>query len=75
MTDGRAAQLHAQQTRQVTALSHWATRRSAFYRRCHAGLSDRPLAELPVLTKAALMEHFDETSTGRMSGWTTSSAT
>jgi len=38
-------------------------RRSAFYRRFHAGRSDRPPAELPVLTKAVLMEHFDEIST------------
>ena len=34
--------------------------RSPFYRRFHKGLEDRPLNELPVLTKATLMEHFDE---------------
>lgn len=38
---------------------------SPFYRRFHAGLFDRPLQELPVLTKARLMEHFDELVTDR----------
>jgi phenylacetate-CoA ligase len=33
---------------------------SPFYRRLHAGRTDRPLHELPVLTKAMVMEHFDE---------------
>ena len=34
--------------------------RSAFYRRFHRGFEDRPLAELPVLTKAELMTAFDD---------------
>jgi phenylacetate-coenzyme A ligase PaaK-like adenylate-forming protein len=55
--------LRAHQDRALTELRRWAVRRSAFYRRFHAGGSDRPLAELPVLTKAVLMEHFDEIST------------
>lgn len=38
---------------------------SPFYRRFHHGRFDAPLAELPVLTKAALMEHFDELVTDR----------
>ena len=33
---------------------------SRFYRRFHAGRTDRPLQELPVLTKAMVMEHFDQ---------------
>jgi phenylacetate-coenzyme A ligase PaaK-like adenylate-forming protein len=55
--------LRAHQDRALTELRRWAVRRSAFYRRFHAGGSDRPLAELSVLTKAVLMEHFDEIST------------
>ena len=57
------AQLRAHQDRALGELRRWATRRSVFYRRFHAGRSDRPLVELPVLTKAAVMEHFDEIST------------
>ena len=38
---------------------------SPFYRRFHRGLEDRPLHELPVLTKAMMMEHFDEVVTDR----------
>jgi len=57
--------LGAYQDRAAAELRRWAVRRSAFYRRFHAGLLDRPLVELPVLTKAVLMEHFDEISTRR----------
>lgn len=39
---------------------------SPFYRRFHKGLEDRPLDELPVLSKALLMEHFDELVTDPM---------
>jgi hypothetical protein len=35
-------------------------RHSPFYQRFHAGRTDRPLHELPVLTKAMVMEHFDQ---------------
>lgn len=38
---------------------------SPFYQRFHRGLTDRPLQELPVLTKVMLMEHFDELVTDR----------
>lgn len=55
--------LRAHQDRALADLRQWAARRSAFYRRFYAGRSDRPLAELPVLTKAVLMEHFDEITT------------
>jgi phenylacetate-coenzyme A ligase PaaK-like adenylate-forming protein len=37
--------------------------RSPFYRALHAGLEQRPLHELPIVTKAALMERFDEVVT------------
>ena len=36
---------------------------SEFYRRHHAGLHDAPLDQLPSVTKADLMEHFDEAVT------------
>lgn len=39
--------------------------RSPFYQRFHAGLTDRPLQELPVLTKAMMMESFDDLVTDR----------
>jgi phenylacetate-CoA ligase len=38
---------------------------SPFYQQFHKGLMDRPLHELPVLTKAMMMEHFDELVTER----------
>ena len=34
--------------------------RSPFYGRFHKGLADRPLDELPVLTKEMVMEDFDK---------------
>lgn len=43
----------------------YAYARSPFYQRFHKGLTARPLYELPVLTKAMLMEHFDEFATDR----------
>jgi phenylacetate-CoA ligase len=36
---------------------------SEFYRRHHAGLRDAPLDQLPPVTKADLMDHFDEAVT------------
>src|SRR6185503_18161475 len=41
-------------------LREYAYAHSPFYQKFHRGLTDRPLNELPVLTKAMLMEHFDE---------------
>ena len=55
----RAALLRHQQDR-LSALRRFARDRSPFYQRFHRGLEDRPLAELPVLTKALMMEHFNE---------------
>jgi phenylacetate-CoA ligase len=38
---------------------------SPFYQAFHKGLTDRPLQELPVLTKSMMMEHFDNLVTDR----------
>ena len=59
------AQLQAHQERSLAALRAHAYQHSPFYKRFHRGLTDRPLDELPVLTKAELMEHFDELVTDR----------
>jgi putative adenylate-forming enzyme len=48
------------QRRESAALREFAVARSPFYRRFHHGLETAPLGELPVLTKATLMDHFDE---------------
>jgi len=56
------------ETYQVDALRHlrdYAYAHSPFYQRFHQGLTDRPLNELPVLTKAMMMEHFDDVVTDR----------
>ncbi len=52
--------LLAYQAGELARLRDHAYARSPFYRRFHAGAFDAPLAELPVLTKAQLMEAFDE---------------
>ena len=57
------AQLIDYQTRELARLRQHAYTRSAFYGRFHAGRLDRPLAELPVLTKSELMEEFDDVVT------------
>jgi putative adenylate-forming enzyme len=53
------------QARALNELRAFAYARSPFYRGFHAGLEDRPLSELPVLTKADLMAHFDSVMTDR----------
>jgi phenylacetate-CoA ligase len=57
------AQSHDHQQQQLARLRRHAASRSPFYQRFHQGLQDRPLAELPVLTKATLLDHFDEITT------------
>jgi phenylacetate-CoA ligase len=57
------SKLLSHQERALAELRTFALERSAFYRKFHAGLRDRPLSELPVLTKRELMSHFDEIST------------
>src|SRR5713226_1663646 len=53
------------QARALRACREYAYAHSPFYQRFHQGLMDRPLQELPVLTKAMMMEHFDELVTDR----------
>jgi phenylacetate-CoA ligase len=55
--------LRAHQDRELTALRAYATNRSPYYHRLYRGLATAPLAELPVLTKATLMDHFDDIAT------------
>jgi len=58
-------QLVAHQASALDLLRRHAYAHSPFYHQFHRGLTDRPLEELPVLTKSMLMEHFDEISTDR----------
>ena len=59
------SQLEAHQSQALRRLRDYAYAHSPFYQRFHGGLFARPLQELPVLTKAMLMEHFDEVVTDR----------
>src|SRR5215510_10187824 len=58
-------QLQHYQARALSVCREYAYAHSPFYQRFHRGLTDRPLQELPVLTKGMLMEHFDELVTDR----------
>jgi phenylacetate-CoA ligase len=53
-------QLEAHQADALHTLREYAYARSPFYQGFHRGLYDAPLHELPVLTKAMVMDHFDE---------------
>jgi phenylacetate-CoA ligase len=53
------------QARVLQQLRSHAYARSPFYQHFHADLYDRPLHELPVLTKAQLMDQFDDLVTDR----------
>ena len=53
-------QLKEHQGRALHRLREHACARSPFYGRFHKGLADRPLDELPVLTKEMVMEDFDK---------------
>jgi phenylacetate-coenzyme A ligase PaaK-like adenylate-forming protein len=57
--DWSRSQIEAHQAQSLQRLREHAYARSTFYRAFHAGCMDRPLQELPVLTKAMLNEHFD----------------
>lgn len=59
------SQLEGYQAQQLLRLREFAYTRSPFYRRFHKRLLDRPLNELPVLTKTTVMENFDELVTDR----------
>src|SRR5215212_11157289 len=52
--------LEAYQARELRLLREHAYARSPFYERFHKGFSERPLHDLPILTKETVMEHFDE---------------
>jgi phenylacetate-CoA ligase len=54
------SQLEASQADGLKKLRAYAYTHSPFYQKFHQGLMDRPLNELPILTKAMLMENFDE---------------
>src|SRR6516225_3560529 len=58
-------QLESYQADALRSLREYAYARSPFYQQFHKGLYDAPLQDLPVLTKAMLMEHFDELVTDR----------
>jgi phenylacetate-CoA ligase len=54
------AELEAYQARSLRDLREYVYKSSPFYQQFHHGLIDRPLSELPVLTKAMMMEHFND---------------
>jgi phenylacetate-CoA ligase len=54
------ARLEKHQQKSLKHLRTHAYEYSRFYPRFHKGLLERPLAELPVLTKELVMENFDE---------------
>jgi phenylacetate-CoA ligase len=58
-------QLEAHQAQGLNQLRKYVYEHSPFYQRFHRGLMDRPLSELPVLTKTMMMEHFDDLATDR----------
>ena len=58
-------QLRAHQQGALADLRAFARARSPFYEQFHRGLEGAPLSELPVLTKALLMDNFDQLSTDR----------
>ena len=57
--------LRQHQQHELTALRLFAEEHSPFYRRYHHGLTGAPLHDLPVLTKATMMDNFDEIVTDR----------
>lgn len=73
-------ELEAQQARRLGELRRFAIERSPFYARFHRGLEGAPLDELPILTKAQMMESFDALVTDRdvrladADGWLRSNA-
>jgi putative adenylate-forming enzyme len=58
-------QLESYQADALRHLRDYAYAHSPFYQQFHQGLHEAPLQELPVLTKAMLMEHFDDLVTDR----------
>jgi phenylacetate-coenzyme A ligase PaaK-like adenylate-forming protein len=60
-------QLETYQVDALRSLRDYAYTHSPFYQRFHHGLTNAPLYELPVLTKALLIEHFDDLVTNTAS--------
>ncbi len=58
-------QLESYQARALSQLRQYAYERSPFYQKFHKGLTGHSLQELPVLTKALMMENFDDLVTDR----------
>jgi putative adenylate-forming enzyme len=58
-------QIEAHQAQSLRQLRTYAYAHSPFYQRFHQGLTEHPLADLPVLTKAMLHDSFDEIVTDR----------
>ena len=58
-------QLESYQADALRSLREYTYAHSPFYQQFHKGLYEAPLQELPVLTKAIMMEHFDELVTDR----------
>ena len=58
-------ELERHQQERCAALRRFAVDRSPFYKTFHSGMANRPLRELPILTKAILMENFDDLVTDR----------
>jgi phenylacetate-CoA ligase len=58
-------QLEAHQAQALSQLREYVYEHSPFYQRFHRGVMDRPLSELPILTKTVMMEQFDDLVTDR----------
>jgi putative adenylate-forming enzyme len=58
-------ELLAYQARRLRELRQYAVARSPFYQELHRGLEDAPLSALPAVTKATLMDRFDDLVTDR----------
>ena len=54
------AQILEHQARALRRLRNYVYAHSPFYRDFHKGLMDRPLEELPILTKPVMMDNFDK---------------
>ena len=58
-------ELEQHRNKALDELRKYAYANSSFYQKFHNGLFDAPLQELPVLTKAELMKHWDEIVTDK----------
>lgn len=52
--------VEAHQAQALSQLRNYVYEHSPFYRRFHQGVMNRPLSELPILTKTMMLEHFDD---------------